>query len=69
MSGSLTSIQAQLGPAELNEAHAYVPYIYARDTVARVMGDMKSMKIAHLNIVGNIESNYKGIEEDTQVNI
>lgn len=67
LASSLVSIQSQLGPAELNEAHAYVPYVYARDAIARIMGDMKKMKATHLVIVGDIEANYKGIEKETQV--
>ena len=56
-----------LGPPEMNETHAYVPYLYARDSIARVMEDMKKMKKSHINIVHEIEGNYRSIEDDTQV--
>ena len=56
-----------LGEAEENESHAYVPYVYARDMIAKIMNDMKNMKVAHLNIVDEIGKNYKSIEDSTQV--
>ena len=58
---------SELGPAELNEAHAYVPYVYARNSIARVVEDMKKMKAKHLSIVDDIEANYRSIEQETQV--
>jgi hypothetical protein len=55
-----------LGEVE-NESHAYVPYVYARDMIAKVMNDMKNMKGIHLRIVDDIGKNYKCIEDSTQV--
>ena len=55
-------------PADMNEAHAYVPYLYARDLIAKMMDDMKKMKGKHVTIVTDIENNYRSIEDKTQVN-
>ena len=56
-----------LGPPEMNESHAYVPYVYARDSIAKIMEDMKNMKFYHVHIVHDIEDNYRSIEDETQV--
>jgi hypothetical protein len=53
----------------MNEAHAYVPYIYARDCVAKMMEDMKKMKRKHITIITDIEENYQHIEKETQVRV
>ena len=58
----------EIVPADMNEAHAYVPYLYARDCIAKMMEDMKLMKRKHITIVTDIEENYKHIEDETQVN-
>ncbi|XP_022099013.1 myosin-9-like [Acanthaster planci] len=56
-----------LKPPQLeHEQQAYVPYVYARDCLAKVMDDMKRMKLNHLRIVGQIEDTYKTIEDETQ---
>ena len=47
--------------------HAYVPYLYARDRIARVTDDMKNMKTRHIVLVNGIETNYRDIERETQV--
>ena len=47
--------------------HAYVPYLYARDRIARVTDDMKQMKTRHIVLVNGIETNYRDIERETQV--
>ena len=47
--------------------HAYVPYLFARDRIARITEDMKRMKTKHIIIVNDIEKNYGDIEEETQV--
>ena len=47
--------------------HAYVPYLFARDRIARITDDMKRMKLRHIIIVNDIEKNYGDIEEETQV--
>ena len=49
------------------ETNAYVPYIYARDSVAKVVEDMKKMKNNHIRIVYEIENTYRSIEDETQV--
>ena len=49
------------------ETNAYVPYIYARDSVAKVVEDMKKMKNNHIRIVHEIEGTYRSIEDETQV--
>lgn len=48
--------------------HAYVPYVYARDCIARITNDMTNMKANHVRIVREIETNYHLIEDETQVN-
>ncbi|XP_038044756.1 myosin-10-like [Patiria miniata] len=56
-----------LKPPQLeHEQQAYVPYVYARDCLTKVMDDMKKMKMNHLRIVGQIEDTYKTIEDETQ---
>jgi len=54
-------------PAEMNENHAYVPFLYARDSIAKITEDMKKMKGKHVDIIRQIDLNYKNIEDDTQV--
>lgn len=46
--------------------HAYVPYQLARKMIATIVEDMLSMKHAHVDIVNQIESNYRLIEDETQ---
>ncbi|XP_072039085.1 uncharacterized protein [Amphiura filiformis] len=53
-------------PVIENEQQAYVPFMYARDCLAKVMDDMKKMKNNHIRIVGLIEDAYKKIEDETQ---
>ncbi|XP_064607876.1 myosin-10-like [Liolophura sinensis] len=48
------------------EQHAYVPYVYARNCVARITNDMTNMKANHVKIVREIETNYHLIEDETQ---
>ncbi|XP_078600264.1 uncharacterized protein LOC144875230 isoform X2 [Branchiostoma floridae x Branchiostoma japonicum] len=56
-----------LSPPEVKgEQQAYVPYIYAKESIAKVMDDMKRMKGNHIKIVGQIEENYRTIENETQ---
>ena len=57
----------EIVPADMNEAHAYVPYLYARDSIARMMADMRGMKRKHVTIVQEIEQSYRHIEDETQV--
>lgn len=46
--------------------HAYIPYKYARSCIAKIMDDMKNMKITHVRIVNDIQHQYKVIEDETQ---
>ncbi|XP_053405776.1 uncharacterized protein LOC123566477 isoform X3 [Mercenaria mercenaria] len=48
------------------EKHAYIPYLYARNCIAKIMEDMKAMKTNHLVIVENIQMHYGEIETETQ---
>ncbi|XP_064618815.1 myosin-9-like isoform X3 [Lineus longissimus] len=59
--------QATLSPPEIQgEKHAYVPYLFARSAIAKIMDDMKNMKLKHVSIVTEIEGNFRGIEKETQ---
>lgn len=54
-------------PEPTHKAVAYVPYVHARNTLSRVIEDMRSMKMSHLSIVMQIEEQYKGIEIESRV--
>ncbi|XP_072167094.1 uncharacterized protein [Diadema setosum] len=59
--------RAQIQPPQMeHEQQAYVPFVYARDCIARVMEDMKKMKTNHIRIVHEIQDNYRQIEDQTQ---
>ncbi|XP_076817238.1 uncharacterized protein LOC143462825 isoform X1 [Clavelina lepadiformis] len=45
---------------------AYIPYEYARAMIARVVGDMNTMKVNHMSIISKMESEYNLIEEQTK---
>lgn len=49
------------------EEQAYVPYLFARDTVVKIVNDMHKMKDNHVNVINQIEVNYRMIEDETQV--
>ena len=49
--------------------HAYIPYKYAHNCIAKIMEDMKNMKVTHVRIVTDIQHQYKVIEDETQVSI
>ena len=49
------------------EKHAYIPYLYARNCIAKIMEDMKQQKSNHIVIVENIQTHYTTIEDETQV--
>ena len=49
--------------------NAYIPYLYARKCIAKIMGDMTDMKTTHVRIVCDIQDQYKQIEDETQVAI
>ncbi|XP_028399082.1 kinectin-like [Dendronephthya gigantea] len=53
-------------PASAGEQNAYIPLTYAKDCLQKVMDDMKRMKGLHLKIVGQIQEQYKLIEEDSR---
>ncbi|XP_071110400.1 uncharacterized protein [Haliotis cracherodii] len=48
------------------EQHAYIPYLYARNTISRIMDDMTNMKTNHVRIVHDIDKHYRAIEDETQ---
>jgi len=56
-------------PKMKGEEQAYVPYLFARDTIVRIVNDMHKMKESHIGVISQIELNYKMIEDETQVNI
>jgi len=49
------------------EKHAYIPYLYARNCIAKITEDMRAMKQSHVIIVENIQEHYGAIESETQV--
>ncbi|XP_041465181.1 myosin-10-like [Lytechinus variegatus] len=62
-----TTSRSRMNPPQMeHEQQAYVPFIYARDCIARVMEDMKKMKGNHIRIVHEIQDNYRQIEDQTQ---
>ena len=63
--GSSTDLMSP--PKMKGEEQAYIPYKFARDTIVRIVNDMHKMKGNHVSVIGQIESNYKMIEDQTQV--
>ncbi|XP_013381307.1 nuclear mitotic apparatus protein 1 [Lingula anatina] len=56
-----------LAPPELHgEQQAYIPYLQARNCIAKIVDDMKKMKGSHILIVQQIQDAYKDIENETQ---
>lgn len=56
-----------LAPPQLQgEQNAYIPYIYAKDCIQRVMDDMKKMKSSHVKVIDRIQDQYKVMEDDIQ---
>lgn len=53
-------------PQLQGEQNAYIPYIYAKECIQRVMDDMKKMKSGHVKVVDNIQEQYKTLEDDIQ---
>lgn len=47
--------------------NAYIPYLYAKKSITKVIKDMKKMKSNHICIVTDIQREYKSIEDETQV--
>lgn len=47
--------------------NAYIPYLYAKKNIIKVIKDMKRMRSNHIHIVADIQKEYKGIEDETQV--
>lgn len=61
------TISIKTDASERHDQNAYIPYAYARDSIARMVGDMTSMKTKHVHIVKEIEKHYRAIEDETQV--
>ncbi|XP_030832352.1 calmodulin-binding carboxy-terminal kinesin isoform X2 [Strongylocentrotus purpuratus] len=62
-----TTSRSRVTPPQMeHEQQAYVPFVYARDCIARVMEDMKKMKGNHIRIVHEIQDSYRQIEDQTQ---
>ncbi|XP_065843071.1 uncharacterized protein [Oscarella lobularis] len=56
-----------LAPPELKgEQQAYIPYRHAKQAIARVLIDVKSMRETHVAIVSEMTNEFKAIENDTQ---
>lgn len=56
-----------LAPPQLQgEQNAYIPYIYAKECIQRVMDDMKKMKSNHVKVIDRIQDQYKSVEDDIQ---
>ncbi|KAM7449659.1 hypothetical protein ABFA07_002571 [Porites harrisoni] len=56
-----------LAPPQLQgEQNAYIPYIYAKDCIQKVMDDMKKMKSNHVKVIDRIQDQYKSVEDDIQ---
>lgn len=47
--------------------NAYIPYLYAKKNIIKVIKDMKRMRFNHIHIVADIQKEYKSIEDETQV--
>ncbi|OWF39036.1 myosin-1B-like [Mizuhopecten yessoensis] len=59
--------RASLGSKDEEIAqNAYIPYLYARKCIAKIVDDLKYMKHNHIRIVGDIQTQYKEIEDETQ---
>ncbi|XP_062575778.1 myosin-11-like isoform X1 [Saccostrea cucullata] len=46
--------------------NAYIPYLYAKKSITKVIKDMKKMRSNHIRIVTDIQKEYKSIEDETQ---
>nr|XP_034326344.1 myosin-11 isoform X3 [Crassostrea gigas] len=46
--------------------NAYIPYLYAKKNIIKVIKDMKRMRSNHIHIVADIQKEYKSIEDETQ---
>lgn len=56
-----------LAPPQLQgEQNAYIPYIYAKECIQKVMDDMKKMKSNHVKVIDRIQGHYKSVEDDVQ---
>ncbi|XP_071845091.1 uncharacterized protein [Apostichopus japonicus] len=53
-------------PQPAKQQQAYIPYVMARDTIGKVVDDMKLMKDNHIEIVHKIQDAHKKIENETQ---
>ncbi|XP_074649983.1 uncharacterized protein LOC141905115 [Tubulanus polymorphus] len=48
------------------DQHAYVPYLYAKKCVITILDDMQNMKTKHVEIIRDIEGNFRTIEKESQ---
>ena len=66
MSSQISLQSTELQTKESME-NAYVPYLYAKGCVAKMVQDMKNMIEKHKKITYGIETHYRRIEDETQV--
>ncbi|XP_056022835.1 uncharacterized protein LOC125649969 isoform X2 [Ostrea edulis] len=66
----LNSVSSDSSDEEIEETeeikNAYIPYLYAKKSITKVIKDMKKMKSNHICIVTDIQREYKSIEDETQ---
>ncbi|XP_062575781.1 myosin-11-like isoform X4 [Saccostrea cucullata] len=66
----LNSVTSDSSDEEVEETeevkNAYIPYLYAKKSITKVIKDMKKMRSNHIRIVTDIQKEYKSIEDETQ---
>lgn len=71
INGDLLIVTSDSSDEEIEETedikNAYIPYLYAKKNIVKVIKDMKKMRSNHLHIVADIQNEYKSIEDETQV--
>ena len=67
LSSAVVESKSSLHSESEKMSNAYVPYLYAKGCIAKMVGDMKSMMVRHQRITSDIERNYRSIEDETQV--
>lgn len=67
-SGSTTTLQEESEEDKIAK-NAYIPYVYAKKCLTRVVGDLTFMKSNHIRIVAEMQEKYKDIEDETQVQV
>ncbi|PIK59430.1 putative calmodulin-binding carboxy-terminal kinesin [Apostichopus japonicus] len=60
---SIKGFDSNSSPAPAKQQQAYIPYVMARDTIGKVVDDMKLMKDNHIEIVHKIQDAHKKIEK------